>query len=160
MPSYDRFALQSGTIPPSMKGLPAETDFVVIGAGVAGLRAAIELAAGGRVLVLDKSEISGSDHDHTPGLSDEDEITIHLQDTLDAGDGLCNIAAVKTLVEEAPERIQELIAWNKHLDGGAKLVFGPENPRSRDRSLHAPGGSTPKEIARTLYAKAHSLKHI
>src|ERR1700751_816140 len=85
---------------PSMKGLPAETDFVVLGAGVAGLRAAIELAAAGRVLVLAKKEITKPQepaHGLASVLSDEDEIPLHLQDTLTAGDGLCNPAAVKIL---------------------------------------------------------------
>ena len=86
----------------SMKGLPAETDFVVIGAGVAGLRAAIELAAAGRVLVLAKKEASPSNPQSAPvtALSDEDEVILHLQDTLDAGDHLCNPEAVKILLEE------------------------------------------------------------
>jgi L-aspartate oxidase len=146
-----------------MKGLPAETDFVVIGAGVAGLRAAIELAAVGRVLVLEKNELpSASDRAASRGeLSDEDEVIIHLQDTLTAGDGLCNIAAVKALIDEAPERIEELIAWAKHFDrAGARLVFAQETTHSHSRMLHAEGESTGNEILRTLVAKAHSLKHI
>ena len=88
-----------------MKSVPAETDFVVVGAGIAGLRAAIELAAAGRVLVLAKNELTESATQYAQGgiavaLSDEDEISLHLQDTLDAGDGLCNLAAAKVLVEE------------------------------------------------------------
>ena len=71
----------------TMKGLPSETDFVVIGAGVAGLRAAIELASAGRVLVLAKKEVMGANAQHAQtgagaALSDEDEISPHLQDTL------------------------------------------------------------------------------
>jgi L-aspartate oxidase len=142
-----------------MKGLPAETDFVVIGAGVAGLRAAVELATAGRVLVLAKKEFPESDpQSAVTVLSDEDEVTLHLQDTLSAGDGLCNPAAVKILLEEGPGRIDELIAWDKHKQ--TKLVFGPENARSRHRSLHAEGDSTGREILRALHAKAESLKHI
>jgi L-aspartate oxidase len=151
---------------PTMKGLPAETDFVVIGAGVAGLRAAIELAAAGRVLVLAKKELR---RDHAPSepsglaavLSDEDEITLHLQDTINAGDGLCNPAAVKILVEEGAQRIEELIAWAPHLDRkGTTLVFGAESGHSRGHLLHAQGDSTGTEILRLLNAKAHSLKNI
>ena len=59
-----------------MKGLPAETDFVVIGAGIAGLRAAIELAAAGSVLVLAKKEIDSSPSAQVTGLSDEDEVSL------------------------------------------------------------------------------------
>lgn len=148
-----------------MKRLPAETDFVVIGAGMAGLRAAIELAAAGRVLVLEKTEVFDAHSQVTPSataeLSDEEQITLHLQDTLDTGDGLCNLAAVKILLEEAPERIEELIAWGNHLNRNqAKLVFGQESPQSRNRSLHAQGDSTRKEILRVLHAKAQSLKHV
>jgi L-aspartate oxidase len=146
-----------------MKGLPNETDFVVIGAGVAGLRAAIELATAGRVLVLAKGEVAQAHPDPqglTAVLSDEDEITLHLQDTLTAGDGLCNPAAVKILVEEGAERIEELIGWGKHERGGTKLVFGPESGHSRGRVLHAQGESTGTEILRILYTKAHSNKNI
>jgi L-aspartate oxidase len=151
------------TIPPVMKGLPAEIDFVVIGAGVAGLRAAIELAAAGRVLVLAKKDLPDVSAQATDPaeLSDEDEVIIHLQDTLTAGDGLCNPAAVKTLTDEAPERVEELIAWAKHFDrAGARLVFAQETTHSHSRMLHAQGESTGNEILRALVAKAHSLKHI
>jgi L-aspartate oxidase len=147
-----------------MKGLPAETDFVVVGAGVAGLRAAIELAAAGRVLVLAKKEVidpNALGAQAIAALSDEDEVSLHLQDTLNAGDGLCNAAAVKILIEEAPACIQELISWGKEFDRGrTKLVFGQMSPSSRNRSLHAQGDSTGREVLRTLFAKAHSLKHI
>jgi L-aspartate oxidase len=141
-----------------MKGLPAETDFVVIGAGVAGLRAAIELAGAGRVLVLAKEEIShGAPGQVAAVLSDEDEITLHLQDTIEAGDGLCNPAAVKTLIEEGAQRIEELVAWAGH---GTRLTFGLESGHSRGRLLHAQGESTGTEILRVLRVKAHAAKHI
>ena len=146
-----------------MKGLPAETDFVVIGAGVAGLRAAIELASAGRVLVLAKKPLAAAHPDPAnvaAVLSDEDEITLHYQDTLTAGDGLCNPAAVKILVEEGVERIEELIGWAPHGGHATKLVLGPETGHSKGRVLHAQGESTGTEILRALYQKAHSLKHI
>ncbi|MGA2413602.1 MAG: L-aspartate oxidase [Candidatus Sulfotelmatobacter sp.] len=149
-----------------MKGLPAETDFVVIGAGVAGLRAAIELADAGRVLVLAKQEVTNSNTQWAQGgiaaaLSDEDEVSLHLQDTLIAGDGLCHPDAVKTLVEEGPGRIEELIAWGTQFDrSGTKLVFGREGAHSRNRILHAQGDSTGREILRALYAKAQTLRNI
>src|SRR5438876_4281341 len=148
-----------------MKGLPAETDFVVIGAGVAGLRAAIELAEAGRVLVLSKKEITNSNPKNAQGgiaaLSDEDEVSLHLQDTLSDGDGLCNPDAVKILVEEGPPRIEELIAWGTQFDReGTKLTFGREGAHSRNRMLHAHGDSTGREIQRALYAKAKTLPEI
>src|SRR5919204_2258260 len=112
-----------------MPRLPSITDFLVIGAGVAGLRAAIELAEAGRVLLLAKRELTESATQYAQGgiaaaLSDEDEIGLHLQDTLNAGDGLCNEAAARVLVEEGPERIEELIAWGTEFDrAGTRLVF-------------------------------------
>jgi L-aspartate oxidase len=146
-----------------MKGLPAEADFVVIGAGVAGLRAAIELAVAGRVLLIAKKEAAKPQQPSSglaAVLSDEDEITLHLQDTLTAGDGLCNPAAVKILVEEGVERIEELIAWGTHERGGTKLVFSPESGHSKGRVLHASGESTGTEILHVLITKAYALKNI
>jgi L-aspartate oxidase len=143
-----------------------ETDFLVIGAGVAGLRAAIELAPAGRVLVLAKREVTESNTQFAQGgiaaaLSDEDEISLHLQDTLNAGDGLCNPEAARVLVEDAPERIEELIAWGTQFDrDGTKLTFGREGAHSRNRILHAHGDSTGREILRALFAKAKTLPEI
>jgi len=145
---------------------PSETDFLVVGAGVAGLRAAIELAPAGRVVVLAKREVSDSNTQWAQGgiaaaLSDEDEISLHLQDTLIAGDGLCNVDAAKVLVEDAPARIEELIQWGTEFDRqGTKLTFGREGAHSRNRILHAHGDSTGREILRALYAKAKALKNI
>src|SRR5438094_8131367 len=146
-----------------MECAPAETDFVVLGAGIAGLRAAIELASAGRVVVLAKRELkdSATQGGIAAALSDEDEISLHLQDTLNAGDGLCNPEAARVLVEDAPERIEELIAWGTQFDReGTKLTFGREGAHSRNRILHAHGDSTGREIQRALYAKAKRLPEI
>jgi L-aspartate oxidase len=149
-----------------MKAVTQETDFIVVGAGVAGLCAAIALADAGRVLVLAKQELSESATQYAQGgiavaLSDEDDISIHLQDTLDAGDGLCNPETVKVLVEEGPERIQELIDWGTQFDRkGTTLTFTREGAHSRSRILHAHGDSTGREIARALQAKAQTLKSV
>ncbi len=149
-----------------MKGPPQHADFVVIGAGVAGLRAAIELAKAGRVLVLAKREVTESNTQYAQGgiaaaLSDEDEVTLHYQDTINAGAGLCNLDAARVLVEEGPERIEELIRWGTEFDrNGTKLSFTREGAHSRDRILHAHGDSTGQEILRALYAKSKTLHHI
>jgi L-aspartate oxidase len=149
-----------------MPAASSETDFLIVGAGVAGLRAALELTVAGRVLVLAKREITESSTQLAQGgiaaaLSDEDEISLHLQDTLNAGDGLCNEEAAKILVGEAPERIEELIAWGTQFDReGTKLTFGREGAHSRNRILHAHGDSTGREILRVLHAKAQTLREI
>ena len=149
-----------------MEKAPPETDFLVIGAGVAGLRAAVELASAGRVVVLTKREVTDSATQYAQGgiaaaLSDEDEIGLHLQDTLNAGDGLCNVEAAKVLVEEGPERIEELIQWGTEFDrDGTKLSFTREGAHSRNRILHAHGDSTGREILRALRAKATTLPNI
>ena len=148
------------------KPLPKDFDFLVVGAGIAGLRAAIELAPVGTVLVLAKNELTESATQYAQGgiavaLSDEDEIGLHLQDTLVAGDGLCNVEAARVLVEEGPERIQELIDWGTQFDrDGLTLTFTREGAHSRSRVLHAHGDSTGREIGRALYAKAVTLSNI
>ena len=142
------------------------TNFVVVGAGVAGLRAAIELASGGRVLVIAKDSLRESSSEYAQGgiaaaLSDDDEVELHEQDTLVAGDGLCNPEAVRTLVEEAPAAIEELIDWGTAFDRkGTSLLFGREGAHSRNRILHAHGDSTGREIVRTLRHRAGNLENV
>ena len=141
-------------------------DFLVIGAGVAGLRAAIELSDAGQVLVVAKESLQESSSEYAQGgiavaLSDDDEVELHEQDTLYAGDGLCDRAAVRTLVEEGPSAIQQLIDWGAAFDRqGGHLAFTREAAHSRSRILHAHGDSTGREIARTLYHKAASLENV
>ena len=138
------------------------TDFLIIGGGVAGLRAAVELARNGEVLVVTKDAPSESSSEYAQGgvavvLSDEDEISIHFDDTIKAGDGLCLRKAVGTLVEEGPTRIRELILWGAEFDKeGMKLAFTQEAAHSKRRILHAQGDSTGKEIMRVLIDKVRS----
>jgi L-aspartate oxidase len=141
-------------------------DYAVVGSGVAGLRAAIELSEAGSVLVLAKSDLSDSATAWAQGgiavaLSDEDEISLHQQDTVQAGDGLCRPDAVALLVEEGPKYITELIEWGTEFDrAGTKLAFTREAAHSRSRVLHAHGDSTGREISRALLARAHSIPHL
>jgi len=143
-----------------------DCDYLVIGAGVAGLRAAIELSESGSVLVIAKGSLRESSSEYAQGgiavaLSDDDEVALHEQDTLYAGDGLCDRKAVHTLVEEGPAAIQDLIGWGAEFDrDGAVLAFTREGAHSRNRILHAHGDSTGREIARALYRKAASISRI
>ena len=149
-----------------MPAVPAETDFVVVGGGIAGLRAAIGLADAGRVLVVSKQEVTESNTQYAQGgiavaLSDDDEVGLHLQDTIEAGDGLVNVEAARVLVEEGPRRIQELIDWGTQFDrSGSRLTFTREGAHSRSRILHAHGDSTGREIGRALVAKARTLENV
>jgi L-aspartate oxidase len=149
-----------------MRTVPSETDFIVVGAGIAGLRASVELASAGRVLCLAKREVTESNTQYAQGgiaaaLSDDDEVSLHLDDTLKAGDGLSNAEAARVLVEEGPARIEELIEWGTEFDrAGANIAFTREGAHSRSRVLHAHGDSTGREIGRALYLKAQALKPI
>jgi len=142
------------------------TDFLIIGGGVAGLRAAVELARNGDVLVVTKDAPTESSSEYAQGgvavvLSDEDEISIHLDDTIKAGDGLCLRKAVGTLVEEGPTRIRELILWGAEFDKeGSKLAFTQEAAHSKRRILHAQGDSTGKEIMRVLIDKVRAMETV
>ena len=138
-----------------------ETDFVVIGSGVAGLRASIALSeSGARVTVLTKDKASESNTEYAQGgvavvLSDDDDADLHEDDTLVAGAGLCDEEAVETLVNEGTRYIKELIDWGTEFDReSGKLVFTQEAAHSRRRILHAHGDSTGKEIVRSLIARA------
>src|SRR6516164_2346264 len=149
--------------------LPHKTyhvDYVVVGSGVAGVRAAIELSQAGSVLVLAKSDLSESATAYAQGgiavaLSDEDEICLHEQDTINAGDGLCRTETVALLVEEGPKYITQLIDWGTEFDrAGTKLAFTREAAHSRSRILHAHGDSTGREISRALLARAHIISNL
>ncbi|HUC52471.1 MAG TPA: L-aspartate oxidase [Candidatus Cybelea sp.] len=141
-------------------------DYAVVGSGIAGLRAAIELSAAGSVLVLAKSNLNDSATAWAQGgiavaLSDEDEIGLHEQDTIKAGDGLCRPEAVALVVEEGPKYITQLIEWGTEFDrAGTKLAFTREAAHSRSRILHAHGDSTGREISRALLARAHTIPHL
>ncbi len=142
-------------------------DAIVIGSGIAGLRAALEIAAGGRTAaVLTKDGPTDSSSDKAQGglaavLSDDDEVALHYQDTLLAGDGLCAESAVRVLVEEGPHRALELIEWGARFDReGARLALGREGAHSKRRILHAQGDSTGREIVRALVDKARATEGV
>ncbi len=144
-------------------GLGSDVDFVVMGAGVAGLRAAIELAEHGEVLVVTKEAVAESNTHYAQGgiavaMEGEEDVALHLKDTMMAGDGLVFEPAAKVLVEEGPLRVEELIEWGTRFDreSGA-LVRTREGAHSMARILHANGDATGAEISRSLveFAKAH-----
>lgn len=147
--------------------MSSETDFIVIGSGVAGLRASIGMAEkGARVTVLTKDKASESNTEYAQGgvavvLAEDDNPELHEDDTLIAGAGLCDIEAVETLVTEGTRCIKELIEWGAEFDSdGGKLIFTQEAAHSRRRIIHANGDSTGAELVRSLIAKAGTERSI
>ena len=143
------------------------TDFVVVGSGVAGLRAAIALSElGAAVTVLTKDKANESNTEYAQGgvavvLSEDDDAELHEGDTLVAGAGLCDEPAVEALVSDGTKYIKQLIEWGTEFDReGGKLVFTQEAAHSRRRILHANGDSTGAEFVRSLIARARQEKTI
>lgn len=141
-------------------------DFVVIGSGIAGIRAAMELAEVGEVAILAKSRPDESNTEYAQGgiaavLNKDDDRELHFSDTLEAGAGLCDTSAVQILVGEGPARVQELIEWGTafdHEDG--EIAFTREGAHSRRRILHARGDSTGQEISRTLVSRIRLMPRV
>ena len=137
-------------------------DVLVVGSGVAGLSAAVRLAqhGGARVGVITKGELEQSTTRWAQGgiaavlPGDEDSTDLHLADTLRAGAGLCDQAAVRVLVDEGSERVHELIALGAVFDRvpGGRLSRGREGGHSTARVLHAGGLATGAEVERALVA--------
>lgn len=142
-------------------------DFIVMGAGVAGLRASIELANQGNVLVVTKESLGESNTYYAQGgiavasWEDAEDLGLHLQDTMAAGDGLVFRPAAQVLVDEGPQRVNELIEWGTRFDReGGELLRTREGAHSRPRILHANGDATGAEISRALVAQAKAHPRI
>jgi L-aspartate oxidase len=142
-------------------------DFIVMGAGVAGLRAAIELADQGDVLVVTKESLGESNTYYAQGgiavasWEDTEDVALHLNDTVSAGDGLVFRPAAEVLVAEGPERVTQLIEWGAQFDRESGVLLRTrEGAHSRARILHANGDATGSEISRSLVAQAHAHQRI
>ncbi len=143
------------------------TDALVIGGGVAGLRAALEAANYGDVLLITKSELKESNTYYAQGgiatvSTSVDSFESHIADTMTVACGLGNRAAVETVVRDAPARIQELIEWGANFDrevDGA-LSMGREGGHSYARIIHALGDATGRELANSLMRKVRQHPNI
>ena len=137
-----------------------------MGAGVAGLRAAVELARHGEVLVVTKESLSESNTHYAQGgiavaTEGDEDVTLHLEDTIKAGDGLVYRPAAEALVAEGPVRVAELIQWGARFDTEAgQLLRTREGAHSLARILHSGGDATGAEISRSLVAHARKQKRI
>jgi len=135
------------------------TDYVIIGGGIAGLRAATDLVTRGQVLLLTKAGSTESNTGYAQGgiaaaMGHDDSPALHLSDTLEAGAGLCDPDAVDVLVSEGPRYVTELLYWGVAFDRASdgQPALGREGAHSVRRVLHA-RDATGREIARTLWAR-------
>ena len=143
-----------------------EPDFLVLGSGIAALRAALALADQGRVCILTKGEPDQGSTGWAQGgiaaaLGDEDAPALHFEDTLAAGDGLCEPEAVRTLVEAGPHYVSELLAWGAQFDRrpDGRPALAREAAHSVRRVLHAQD-ATGREISRVLHEQVAALDAI
>src|SRR5438445_3958404 len=142
------------------------TDFLVLGSGIAGLRAALGLARHGQVLVVTKDQPSESNTGYAQGgvavaMGADDDTALHLEDTLRAGAGIVSRPAAQVLVEEGPERIRELASWGARFDREeGRYHFTREGAHSRNRVLHALGDATGWEMVRALLERARRTPRV
>jgi L-aspartate oxidase len=132
------------------------TDVLVIGGGLAGLRAANAVDPKLSVLVVTKDAIQQSNSTYAQGgiagvMDPDDRFEEHVNDTLIAGGTLCDADVVEMVIREAPGRIQELIDWGTHFDEHAgRIVLGREGGHSKSRIVHALGDMTGREVMRAV----------
>ncbi len=142
------------------------TDLLIIGGGLAGLRAAIAAGPETSVLVVTKDQILQSNSTYAQGgiasvLDPGDRFEEHIADTLEAGGKLCDPRVVEMVVKEAPERIRELIDIGTNFDRDeGEIVLGREGGHSQNRIVHALGDSTGREVMRAVVAHVRQLPNV
>jgi L-aspartate oxidase len=141
-------------------------DFIIVGSGIAALRAAAELAGAGDVLILTKAEPREGNTGYAQGgiaaaVGPGDSPELHAADTIAAGDGLCDERAVRVLVEEGPRYVRELMEWGARFDRAAdgQPALAIEGAHSARRVLHA-HDATGREIGRVLWTRASGLPRV
>ncbi len=148
-------------LPAPMPGWWVDTDVVVVGSGIAGLTTALQARTHGRVVLVTKDDLSAGSTRWAQGgiaaaIGPGDSPEQHLRDTVVAGAGLCDDAAVRVLVEEGPAAVRALIDLGTQFDvsGTGELALTREGGHRRDRIVHAGGDATGVEIQRALVAAA------
>jgi len=142
------------------------TDCLVLGAGVAGLRAALETAQGGGTLILTKGKLSDSNTYHAQGgiaavTGEGDSLQSHIEDTLQTGCGLCDRKVVELVIRRGPEQIRQLQQWSAPFDmEEGRIAVGREGGHSHSRIVHALGDATGKAVALCLTEQVRREKNI
>lgn len=142
------------------------TDVLIIGGGLAGLRAALGIPESLRVLVVTKDEVRESNSAYAQGgiagvLDPEDAFADHIADTLAAGKGLCDPSVVEMVVREAPGRIAELVQWGTKFDQrDGQVELGREGGHSHARIVHAMGDATGREVMRAVISRARGSSNV
>ena len=142
------------------------TDVLIIGGGLAGLRAAHEIDASLHTMILTKDKLEESNSNYAQGgiasvWDPEDRFDNHVQDTLVAGADLCDSKVVDMVVREAPDRVAELIKWGTQFDQHeGQLALGREGGHSHQRIIHALGDATGKEIMRAMMAHTRQRPNV
>ncbi len=142
------------------------TDVLIVGGGLAGLRAANELGDDVQSIVVTKDRLQESNSRYAQGgiasvWGPEDKFENHVEDTIAAGGNFCDESVVDMVVREAPERISELIEWGTNFDRrDGKLMLGREGGHSHQRIIHALGDATGKEIMRAVIKRTRSKPNV
>lgn len=142
------------------------TDVLIIGGGLAGLRAANAVSSSNSLMIVTKDQLQQSNSNYAQGgiagvMHPEDNFENHIQDTLTAGGSLCDQDIVDMVIKEAPARIRELMQWGTNFDrNSGELSLGREGGHSHHRILHALGDSTGKEIIRAMIQWTRKLRNV
>ncbi len=142
------------------------TDVLVIGSGAAGLRAGIEAAKYGQVIVTTKGEICDTNTYHAQGglaavMDPTDSVEKHIADTVAAGAGLGDEAVIETILQAGPEHIRQLQEWGVPFDSdGGQLRLGREGGHSANRVVHANGDATGQALMDTLVGRARAIENL
>ena len=142
------------------------TDVLIVGGGLAGLRAANALSPDLQAVVVTKDKLPESNSAYAQGgiasvWNSQDRFENHVQDTVEAGGNFCESSVVDMVVREAPQRVAELISWGTNFDSHqGQLLLGREGGHSHERILHALGDATGREIMRAVIERTRNLKNV
>lgn len=150
----------------SRRALHRFTDILIVGGGLAGLRAANAVASHQSVLIVTKDRLAESNSSYAQGgiagvLDPEDCFESHAEDTLGAGGNLCDSEIVDMVVREGPRRIEELVNWGTQFDQReGTLLLGREGGHSRERIVHAYGDATGREVMRAMIDRTREKENV